>query len=192
MIHEVEFTARKLWDIRGTITERPFAAVDPGAEGCTVAYSEIGLTKDGLIDRPDAVFPMTVPIDVVAESLFQRQVTTMFVEAQYSGVNKMGTIRLARRAAYLPAFLAGLWAEYGRDVTVCWVAPATWQGVLRTLSGRPKLAKGDAKALAMEYAGRIFNGDGRFVGAAKAQQSGIADATAIALWAQRVLWMARE
>lgn len=189
MIREIEFSAKLLWGLRGSFPEQPFAAVDPGTDGAVVVYDRIGLTSDGLIERPCKVFPLTVSLDVIARELVNSGVKTLLVEAQYHGPSAMTTIKLARRAGYLPAFLAGMWQP--EDVTVMWIAPATWQGMLQRLEGR-KLDKGEGKVLAQKYAERIFKGDGRWVGANKAQRSGIADAMAIALWGQRVLWMARE
>lgn len=188
MIREVEFTARKLWDLRGSFPAQPFAAVDPGADGAVVIYDRIGLAPGGLIERPCKVFPLTVSLDVIARELVTSGVKMLLVEAQYHGPSAMGTIRLARRAGYLPAFLAGMWQP--EDVTVLWIAPTTWQSMLGRMEGH-KLATGEGKVLAQKYATRIFGGDGRWVGANKAQKSGIADAMAIALWGQRVLWMAR-
>lgn len=188
MIRDVEFTARKLWDLRGSIPQQPFAAVDPGQVGAVVVYGRVGLRDDGLIERPNAVFPLTVPLEVICRDLVSRGVKTLLVEAQYQGPNPIGVIKLARHAGYLPAFLAGMWQP--EDVTVMWVQPATWQTVLRQLEGKKRLKAGEAKGLALQYAERIYDGDGRWVGANKALQSGIADATAIALWGQRVLWMA--
>jgi hypothetical protein len=187
VIREVEFTARKLWDLRGSFPHQPFAAVDPGAEGAVVCYDRVELRPDGLIHKPVAVFPLSVPLEVIARELVARGVKLLLMEAQYQGVNKTTVIKLARRAAYLPGFLAGMWQP--EDVTVFWLLPATWQAVLRKLEGKKKLAAGEAKKLAEQYANRIYNGDGRWTGATKAQRSGIADATAIALWAQRALWL---
>ena len=195
MIREIEFSAKLLWGLRGSFPEQPFAAVDPGTDGAVVVYDRIGLTSDGLIERPCKVFPLTVSLDVIARELVNSGVKTLLVEAQYHGPSAMGTIKLARRAGYLPAFLAGMWQP--EDVTVMWIAPTTWQSMLGRMEGHKlakgeKRPKGEGKVLAQKYAERIFKGDGRWVGANKAQRSGIADAMAIALWGQRVLWMARE
>ncbi len=189
MIREIEYSAKLLWDLRGRFPEQPFAAVDPGAEGVVVVYDRIGLTSDGVIEKPAKVFPLAVSLDHIARELVDSGVKLLFVEAQYQGVNPHTTIKLVRRAGYLPAFLAGMWQP--EDVTVVWVVPATWQAVLRKMEGR-KLAKGEAKVLAQQYAARIFGGDGRWVGASNAQKSGVADAMAIALWAQRALWMVKQ
>ena len=192
MIREIEFSAKLLWGLRGSFPEQPFAAVDPGTDGAVVVYDRIGLTSDGLIERPCKVFPLTVSLDVIARELVNSGVKLLFVEAQYQGVNPSTTIKLVRRAGYLPAFLAGMWQP--EDVTVMWVQPATWQSIVKkwaAIEGR-RLKKGEAKKLAMALATQIFNGDGRFVGANKAQRQGIADAEAIAVWAMRAMWMARE
>lgn len=189
MIREIEFSARKLWDLRGSFPEQPFAAVDPGNDGAVVVYDRIGLTSDGLIPKPIAVFPLSVPLDVICSELVNRGVRLLFVESQFVGGNSSSAIKLVRRAAYLPAYLAGRWQP--EDVTVVWVTPATWQAVMRLMKGS-KLEKGEAKVVAERLATTIFAGDGRWVGANKAQRSGIADAMAIALWAQRVLWLAKE
>lgn len=193
MIREIEYSAKLLWDLRGRFPEQPFAAVDPGAEGAVVVYDRVGLTSDGLIEKPAKVFPLTVSLDWIVRDLRSMGVRLLFVEAQHvGGVNAQSAIKLVRRAAYLPAYLAG--ASGPEDVTVMWVQPATWQAMVKKwarIEDR-KLKKGEAKELAMALAKQIFNGDGRFVGANKAQRQGIADAEAIAVWAMRAMWMAKQ
>jgi hypothetical protein len=189
-LREIDYTGKKLWDLRGAFEPQPFAAMDPGLSGAVVVYERIGLTPGGLIERPVAVFPLALPLEAIAVELVKRGVRLVFVESQHQKKNTQSVLKLARRAAYLPAFLAGM--VQPEEVTAVWLHPASWQTVLRVAEGKKRLAAGEAKELALQYAGRIFGGDGRWTGATKSLRSGIADATMIALWAQRVVWMPQE
>lgn len=187
-LHEISYAVDKLWGLRGNIPAQPFAAVDPGRVGAVVVHEHIAMTTGGLIGKPVAVFPLTVPLTTIVAELKKRRVRLLFIEGQHIRVNMASAIDLVRRAAYLPAYMAG--ALEPDDVTVVWVQPATWQGSLRKMEGlQGRIQKGEGKALAMQYAERMFDGDGRFVGANKEQRQGIADAQAIALWAERTLWL---
>lgn len=187
-LHEVSFSAKKLWDLRGNIPAQPFASVDPGRVGAVTVHTSIALAASGLIHKPQAVFPLTVPLDTIARSLRTMDVKLLFIENQHVKINMASAIDLVRRAAFLPAYLAG--SMDPQDVTVMWVHPSTWQNSLRKLMGlKGRAASGEGKALALKCAEQIFDGDGRFVGANKEQRQGIADAEAIALWAIRTLWL---
>ncbi len=187
-LREIDFNLRQLWDIRGRFSGVPFAAVDPGEYGAVLAYPEMAGAVGQKIPRAAKLFPMSAGLDTIAEGLIQLGVRMLVVEGQHVNRDISGALKLARRAAYLPAFLAGALAP--EDVTVIWLQPASWQSTLKNLHGkRPRLKKGEAKQLALEYAETIYGEDGRWLGATKAQRSGIADTNAIALWAHRAIWM---
>ncbi len=198
-LRQIEFSAAKTWELRGSLEQAPFACVDPGADGAVVVCKRLGLTADGLIGKPDLIYPLSVGLGLIGSELVNAGVRLVVVEAQHSKMNNATALKLARGAGMIPAFLAGSYAgatspiQASRNPLLCmWLHPASWQNTLRRIEGSPKLGKGDGKRLAKLYGERVLGGDGRYVGSTKAQRGGILDAVAMAIWVQRVLYFSES
>ena len=198
-IRQIDFKAAMLWELRGQLERVPFAFVDPGVHGAVVAYRSAPATVGGLIPKPDLIFPMAAGLNVIGRDLLKMGVRLVIMENQHMKMSSGSALKLARSAGQLPAFLAGAhMAQVGpleatKDPLTCiWIHPATWQSPLRVLEGVKKMEPGQGKELAKKYAELILDGDGRYVGATKAQREGICDATAMALWVSKSLYMPRD
>lgn len=188
-LHEIEFNAGKLWELRGHIDRQPFASMDPGKHGAIVTYESPQLTPDGLLPKPLTIYPLAAGLEMVVADLRKRGVQFLVVENQHQKMNNYTALKLAQRAGYVAAMLAGAYMDQRLDVSVLWTHPASWQSILRTLENRRKLESGEAKKLAMRWALKMVGEDGRFRGSTKEQQQGIADSVMQAVWAARTLWM---
>jgi hypothetical protein len=199
-LREIEYAAAKIWELRGELPRVPFATVDPGVDGAVVAYRDLGLTVHGLPGKPALVFPLAAGLGHIGPALVRAGVRFLVVENQHGKMNQATALKLARGAGMIPAFVAGVYAgtkgpraAVVDPVTCMWIHPATWQNALRAMEGkRKRLESGDGKRLAKLYGEQVLDGDGRYVGATKAQRGGILDAVAMAIWVQRVLYMPAE
>jgi hypothetical protein len=179
MLREHEVRADRLLEIRLALPARSFAAIDPGDAGAVLIYSPSRLL---------AIYPMAAAV-ACAKFCAETGVSLFVVETQYMGKNPQAVLRLARRASMLPTYVAALREAAGNraPTSVLWVAPGTWQAPLRKRAGKqPDRVTG--KLLALARAREILGGDGRFVGAGKQVQEGIADALGIAEWTRGALW----
>lgn len=195
-LREIDYSARKLFELRGHMPRVPFACVDPGEHGAVVVYKRVGMKADGQMPKPDLIYPLSSGLSTIGWELLEAGVRLIVMENQFIGPNMASGLKLARGAAKLPAFVAG--AHMARTspiqaikdpVTCLWIHPATWQAPLKRAAGVKKLKKGQGKELAQKCALPVIGDDGRYRGATKAQQEGMCDATAMAMWTQTTLYM---
>lgn len=176
--------------VHGISRAKPFAAIDPGADGAMIAFVE---------HRIRAVVPLqgAASMTDAAWACARLGVRTLIVEDQFFAKDVRASVRLARSAGRfvgmvgVAADVVDIGVDWADDMgtlagldgpllQVVWVLPDGWARPALGLVGSP--VRGERKARAIALADRDIGEHPRYRAAADGTRSGIADAYGILRW----------
>lgn len=176
--------------VHGMSRSKPFATIDPGADGAMICFVD---------RRIRAVVPLQGPASMTdaAWVCAHLGVRTLIVEDQFLAKDVRASVRLARAAGRfvgmvgIAADVVDIGVDWKDDMgtlagldgpllEVVWVLPDRWQRAALGLVGSPKRAERKARAIAL--ADRDIGEHPRYRAAADGVRSGIADAYGLLRW----------